>query len=118
MTEEEYEEMRRNDNAKKEQARRDARRVETAEFDEPDMPKGLGKEDKLLWRSFTGADVNGDLRLSKREMFDALERKALDREVVRQIILDYRNQDADMNGFLEWEEFQALAHSFPEMGIS
>lgn len=116
MTEEEFEEMMRKDSAKQEQARRDARRVKAADLDEPDMPKGLSKEDKLLWRSFVGADINGDRKLSKREMFDALERKALDREVVRQIILDYRNQDTDMNGFLEWEEFHALAQSFPEMG--
>lgn len=123
MSEEEFERLqskaRRKKEEEQERHRRSMRRFGSSFNDSwettEDEPEGLTKREKLLWKSFVSADVNGDRRLSKREMMDGLERKALDSDRVQAILRDYKDHDDNANGFVEWAEFLALAQSHPEL---
>ena len=122
MSEEEFERLQRKAEAKRleeeERSRRFSRRarpIYSSLADDEDEPEGLTPEQKLLWRSFVSADVNGDRKLSKRETMDALDRKALDSDRIRAILADYKDHDENANGFVEWEEFLALAERHPEL---
>jgi hypothetical protein len=77
-------------------------------------PPNLTEEQRVLWRSFCTADENSDHTLSKREIINALSRTGSSK--VREMVRDYLKHDLNEDGRMQWEEFLALAESYPELG--
>jgi len=78
-------------------------------------PPGLGKMGKKAWRSFTTADASGDGKLSRKELFEALDRQgALDGRSAEWHEA-FKAVDDDGDHFIEWDEFQELVRKHPEL---
>ena len=78
-------------------------------------PPGLDKRGQKAWQSFVTADASGDGRLSRKELFEALDRQgALDGRAAEWHAA-FRAVDDNDDAFIEWEEFQQLVLANPEL---
>ena len=79
------------------------------------MPAGLDAHGMLLWRAFCTADASGDGRLSRKEMFDALEHEGALQGRREEWTEALKSVDSNENAFVEWDEFLELGRRHPEL---